>query len=151
MDFPARPGELIETPEVFIEALGARPSRTYRSNRDLMAVFDTQDQIETLDPDMERLRALDFIGAIVTAPGKDADFVSRFFAPSVGISEDPVTGSSHCTLVPYWACRLNKNELFARQLSERGGSIYCKYDGKRVNIGGRAITYLIGSIILTEH
>src|SRR6185436_5536389 len=87
---------------------------------------------------------------IVTAPGDDADFVSRFFAPTVGVDEDPVTGSAHCTLIPYWAERLGKNELFARQVSRRGGELYCSLHGDRVKIGGEAVLYLKGEIVVAS-
>ena len=102
--------------------------------------------MRALRPDFARLAALDLFGVIVTAPGVDADFVSRYFAPGEGIPEDPVTGSAHCTLVPYWAKRLGRTKLHARQVSERGGELFCEDRGDRVSIAGRAVTYLEGSI-----
>jgi PhzF family phenazine biosynthesis protein len=147
LDFPARPGAPCEPPPALVEALGARPRETLAS-RDLMAVFDTEEQIRGLAPDMRRLLDLDAMAVIVTAPGRDVDFVSRFFAPKVGISEDPVTGSAHCTLVPYWAARLGRAKLRARQVSARTGELWCEMKGDRVWIAGRAALYLEGSILV---
>jgi predicted PhzF superfamily epimerase YddE/YHI9 len=113
-----------------------------------MAVFETQKEIEQLAPDPGKVRALDTFGIIVTAPGTNADFVSRFFVPKAGIDEDPATGSSHCTLVPYWAARLGRANLHALQLSQRGGEFSCRADGDRVKIGGGTVTYLEGHIDL---
>jgi predicted PhzF superfamily epimerase YddE/YHI9 len=109
-------------------------------------VFETEDQVRALAPDMSKLLAVDCRGVIVTAPGKDCDFVSRFFAPRAGIPEDPVTGSAHTTLIPYWSRRLGKKKLFARQISRRGGELWCEDRGERVGIGGRAVKYLEGEI-----
>ena len=97
-----------------------------------------------LKPDMAKLAALDCFAVIVTAPGKDCDFVSRFFAPAKGVDEDPVTGSAHCTLIPYWAERLGKTKLFARQRSQRGGELWCEHRGDRVSIAGRAVKFSEG-------
>ena len=91
---------------------------------------------------------LEYDGIILTAPGNNCDFVSRFFAPKLGIQEDPVTGSTHCELIPYWSKRLNKKDMIARQLSKRGGELYCSYLGDRVIIGGKAITYMQGELLL---
>jgi predicted PhzF superfamily epimerase YddE/YHI9 len=104
------------------------------------------EDIVSIKPDMQWLSQLDCSGIIVTAPGDQVDFVSRFFAPRLGIPEDPVTGSSHCSLVPYWAEKLSKKKLTARQLSARGGELFCEHAGERVKIGGRAATYLSGEI-----
>jgi len=145
MDFPARSGSEIEVTAELVAALESRPSQVYRA-RDLMAVFEAESDVRDLAPDLQRVAALDTFGLIVTAPGTDVDFVSRFFAPARGVPEDPVTGSSHCTLVPYWAARLGKNRLTARQLSRRGGELYCTLRGDRVDIGGRAVEYLRGEI-----
>jgi len=147
LDFPSRKGREIPCPALLSEALGRRPKAVY-TGRDIMAVFTTPDDILTLKPDFSLLRRLDVLGCIVTAPGVHEDFVSRFFAPSVGINEDPVTGSAHCTLIPYWAQRLGKNELFARQISDRGGELVCKNQGERVQIGGKATLYLEGTLHL---
>lgn len=113
-----------------------------------MVVFDNEDTIRNMDPDMDAVAAFDYFAVIVTAPGKEADFVSRFFAPAAGIPEDPVTGSAHCTLVPYWANRLGRKELHALQLSQRGGELFCVDRGERVSIGGHAVTYSTGIIDL---
>ena len=115
-----------------------------------MAVFESEEEIRGLNPDFSLLGRLDSMGCIVTAPGKEVDFVSRFFAPSVGINEDPVTGSAHCTLIPYWSKRLNKKELPARQVSTRGGELLCMDEGKRVKIGGRATLYMTGNLHIPD-
>jgi predicted PhzF superfamily epimerase YddE/YHI9 len=111
-----------------------------------MAVYGSEEEVRSLAPDMTLLARLPF-GVIATAPGQGVDFVSRFFAPAVGIPEDPVTGSSHCTLVPYWAGRLGRRSLTARQVSARGGELFLEDCGERVKIGGRAATYLAGEIL----
>ena len=147
MDFPARPASAVQISADLVAALGARPSEAYRA-RDLMAVFDSESAVRDLQPDFERVSALDTFALIVTAPGTEVDFVSRFFAPAKGIPEDPVTGSAHCTLMPYWAERLGKTRLSARQLSRRGGELYCTLRGDRVDIAGRAVEYLRGEITL---
>jgi PhzF family phenazine biosynthesis protein len=147
MDFPARPPREIEITDEFAAALGRRPARAYRA-RDLMAVFDAQSDVRDLQPDFQRVAALDAFAVIVTAPGTGADFVSRFFAPAKGIPEDPVTGSAHCTLIPYWAGRLGREQLTAQQLSRRGGELYCRLRGERVDIAGRAVEYLRGEITI---
>ena len=147
LDFPARPPEPCAAPANLSEALGATP-QTVLAARDYLCVFATEDQVLSLTPDMAKIAALDRFAVIVTAPGKDCDFVSRFFAPAKGVNEDPVTGSSHCTLIPYWAGRLGKTELFARQRSRRGGELWCRHRGDRVSIAGRAITYSEGVIEL---
>jgi predicted PhzF superfamily epimerase YddE/YHI9 len=145
LDFPSRyPAESAEDPVLF-EALGARPAEFLRTG-DCFCVFETEDQVRALAPDMGKLLAVDCRGVIVTAPGKDCDFVSRFFAPRAGIPEDPVTGSAHATLIPYWSRRLGKKKLFARQISRRGGELWCEDRGERVGIGGRAVKYLEGEI-----
>jgi PhzF family phenazine biosynthesis protein len=145
MDFPARRPAPCAPPHRLNEILGIPPVRTYQS-RDLMAVYEHEDQVRQLQPDMENMALLDTFAVIVTAPGKKSDFVSRFFAPKVGVPEDPVTGSAHCSLIPYWSERLGKKELHAFQLSERGGELFCKNLGDRVSIGGQAKAYLTGTI-----
>jgi PhzF family phenazine biosynthesis protein len=147
LDFPARsPQPCTAIPELS-QALGATPNEVLAA-RDYLCVFGTEDEIVALKPDMTRIAALDCFAVIVTAPGKDCDFVSRFFAPAKGVNEDPVTGSSHCTLIPYWADRLRKPQLFARQRSRRGGELWCQHLGDRVSIAGRAVTYSQGVIEL---
>ncbi len=145
MDFPARPPRRCEPHAALEQSLGKPPRELWRS-RDFMAVYDSEDDVRTLAPDLHAMAAIDCFAVIVTAPGKDADFVSRFFAPGSGVPEDPVTGSAHCTLVPYWADRLGKTSFHARQVSARGGELWCELQGDRVSISGRAVRYLEGSI-----
>lgn len=145
LDFPARPGAPIEVSDALTAALGARPREAYLA-RDVLAVFDDEADIRAIRPRFDLLAALDAFAVIVSAPGTDVDFVSRFFAPRAGIPEDPVTGSAHCTLVPYWAARLKKTGLTARQLSSRGGELECRLLGARVAIAGRTVEYLRGEI-----
>ena len=147
LDFPARPPQACAVPPSLNHALGAAPQSVVAA-RDYLCVFGSEDEILALTPDMARVAALDRFAVIVTAPGKDCDFVSRFFAPAKGVPEDPVTGSAHCTLIPYWAERLGKTELFARQRSRRGGEVWCQHRGHRVSIGGRALKYSEGTIEL---
>lgn len=151
LDFPARPGTEIAITEDFIKALGATPDKLYLA-RDHMAVFKTEQQVAAVAPHMERLARINETGVIVTAPADrdDLDFVSRFFAPAHGIDEDPVTGSAHSTLTPYWAEILDKTTLTARQISSRGGDIHCEYDREkdRVYLSGHAVTYLKGAIFV---
>ena len=111
-----------------------------------MAIFDDEKQILSLAPDFSVLQKLDCLGIIVTAPGREVDFVSRFFAPRAGVPEDPVTGSSHCTLIPYWAEQLGKQQMMARQLSQRGGELICENNGERVRMGGGAVLFQSGTI-----
>jgi PhzF family phenazine biosynthesis protein len=145
MDFPSRGPEACPSPDHINDIMGVAPSQCYRS-RDLMLVYENEDQIRRLKPDLSRVAGLDSFAVIVTAPGSASDFVSRFFAPRAGIPEDPVTGSAHCTLIPYWSERLGKKKLHALQLSERGGELFCEDRGGRVTMGGRAVTYLSGTI-----
>jgi predicted PhzF superfamily epimerase YddE/YHI9 len=146
MDFPARPAVPVEPPPGLLAALGGAPRAVLRA-RDHLVVYGSAAEVAALDPDFAALAKADCWAAIVTAPGEDGiDFVSRFFAPAQGVPEDPVTGSSHCTLVPYWADRLGKRELQARQLSRRGGALSCALLGERVSITGRAVLYLEGQI-----
>lgn len=145
LDFPSRKPTPCATPDGLATLLGASPSQVL-SSRDLMVVFDDEAVVRNLTPDLAGLAALDTFAVIVTAPGKTVDFVSRFFAPGAGIPEDPVTGSAHCTLVPYWAERLGKKDLHAFQLSRRGGELFCTDQEDRVAIGGRAVTYMTGCL-----
>lgn len=147
MDFPSRRPVPCEKPDRLDEILGLAPISTLRA-RDLMAVYETEEQIRGLKVDFHAMTELDFFGVIVTAPGRTSDFVSRFFAPGAGIPEDPVTGSAHCTLIPYWSERLGKKKLHAFQVSERSGELFCADRGDRVTIGGKAVTYLSGTITL---
>ena len=146
MDFPSRPAQPCPVPEGLEQALGISVGQTWLA-RDLLVLLDTQEQVASLTPDFSLLGKLDGAFAlIVTAKGDGCDFVSRFFAPGAGINEDPVTGSSHCTLIPFWRERLGKTQMTARQLSRRGGTIYCRDCGDRVEIGGQARLYLSGMI-----
>ncbi|MBE0615109.1 MAG: PhzF family phenazine biosynthesis protein [Burkholderiales bacterium] len=145
MDFPARPGQPVAVSDALAQALGARPREAYMA-RDLLAIFDSESVVRALRPDFARVAALDVFAVIASAPGDTVDFVSRFFAPGAGIPEDPVTGSSHCTLTPYWAARLAKTRLSARQLSARGGDLQCELRGERVLIAGQVVEYLRGEI-----
>jgi len=149
MDFPARPGEPVEPPAGLLAALGGKPREVLKA-RDHMVVYASAAEVAALKPDFSALGKIAACwSAIATAPGENGvDFVSRFFAPRQGIDEDPATGSSHCTLVPYWAARLGKSELVARQLSRRIGALTCALHGDRVAIGGRAVLYLEGQIEL---
>ncbi len=147
LDFPSRPPLPQAASPALEQALGAVPQQILKA-RDYLCVFETEDEVLALKPDMAKLKAIDCFAAIVTAPGKDCDFVSRFFAPAKGVNEDPVTGSAHCTLVPYWAQRLGKTKLFGRQRSRRGGELWCEHRGDRVSIAGRAITFSEGTIEL---
>jgi predicted PhzF superfamily epimerase YddE/YHI9 len=145
LDFPARAPRRRELPAGLAEALGRPPVEVWEA-RDLMAVYASEDEVRGLRPDMEKLGAVDSFAVIATAPGREADFVSRFFGPRVGVPEDPVTGSAHCTLVPYWAERLGRSALRAQQVSARGGELSCELRGDRVSIAGRAVLYLEGTI-----
>jgi len=146
LDFPSRPPERVDPPRVLLEALNVRPASVWRAT-DFMAVYDSEADVAALRPDFAKLAAVDSARALTcTAPGTDCDFVSRFFAPRQGINEDPVTGSAHCTLTPYWAKRLGRKKLRARQISARGGELFCEDRGERVGIAGRAALYLKGEI-----
>jgi predicted PhzF superfamily epimerase YddE/YHI9 len=147
MDFPSRPPRAFTPPLELAQVLGASP-REVLVSRDWVAVFDSEAQVRELKPDLMRLAQLDTFAVTVTAPGQEVDFVSRFFAPRVGVPEDPVTGSAHCSLVPYWAKRLGKTRLSARQVSARGGELRCEEREDRVHIAGQAVLYLEGVITL---
>lgn len=145
LDFPTRSPKACPPPHGLVEALGRAPARTFVS-RDVMALYESEDEVRALSPDFERLRDVNAFAVIATAPGREADFVSRFFAPRAGVPEDPVTGSAHCTLIPYWARRLGRKRLRALQVSPRGGELFCELRGDRVSIAGRAVLYLEGTI-----
>lgn len=147
LDLPARPAAPCEPPPALIEALGAH-ALTWLKARDYLGVFRSEAEVRALKPDFAALAAFDKV--IVTAPGEESDFVSRFFAPSIGIDEDPVTGSAHCTLTPYWAKRLGRPRLSARQVSARGGELLCEDRGARVSVAGRAVRYMEGTILLGD-
>ncbi len=158
MDFPKYALAPVEAPPALLNGLGRTPREVYktlaRSNDqgvgeiDYHAVYDTETEVRALAPDFARLQQLDLQGVVVTAPGSDVDFVSRYFAPGLGIPEDPVTGSIHCALVPYWAARLGRTELHARQVSQRGGDLFCESGEDRVLISGYAVKYLEGELFI---
>jgi len=148
MDFPAMPAQTCQVPVGLLPALGLKSAHVTKS-RDYLVVVDRAEQVRALSPDISALAKLDIglAGAIVAAPGEgDVDYVCRFFAPSVGIDEDPATGSIHCTLAPYWAARLGKDTLRAQQLSARGGCMQATIAGDRVKIAGKARLYLQGTL-----
>lgn len=147
LDFPAQPATETAIAEELVEALGARPSQLLK-RRDYFAIFATSQEVAAVQPRFDRIVLLDAQGVVITAPGDDCDFVSRYFAPAAGIPEDPVTGSTHCSLIPYWSERLGKKRLGARQISARGGELFCEDRGERVGIGGNAVTYSEGKIHL---
>jgi len=147
MDFPARPSEPVATPDGLAEALGAVPVSVSVNEFSYLAVFESEGIVRALTPDMAGITRLPRPGVIATAEGTEPyDFVSRYFAPARGIPEDPVTGSAHCMLAPYWAERLGKTELRAFQASARGGEIRCSYLGARVALAGACVFYLEGEI-----
>ncbi|SHJ30165.1 phenazine biosynthesis protein PhzF family [Hymenobacter daecheongensis DSM 21074] len=147
LDFPSRPPHHLDVPPTGLpDALRATPLEVLAS-RDLMVRFNSEAEVLALHPDFAKLANLEYLGIIATAPGTNGiDFVSRFFAPRVGVPEDPVTGSAHATLIPYWAQRLGKTELRARQISARGGDLWCELRGDRALMSGYAVTYLKGEI-----
>jgi PhzF family phenazine biosynthesis protein len=145
MDFPACPPTPCEPPKILVEGLGQRPIEILAAD-DYVAVFENEAIIRAITPDQVLLGQLDLRGVIVTAPGSEVDFVSRFFAPKFGIPEDPVTGSAHCELAPYWANKLGKNLLSARQVSRRGGNIVCEVNADRVVLSGYAVTFMEAEI-----
>nr|AIA13762.1 Phenazine biosynthesis-like protein [uncultured bacterium] len=147
LDFPSHPPVECELPAGVAEAVGATPAKSWTAQGNmLMLLFESADEIKSLQPDMSALGNLEFDEVIVTAKGAEADFVSRLFAPRIGIPEDPVTGATHCSLIPYWAEQLGKEKLYARQLSARGGELFCELVENRVKIGGNAVLYLKGEI-----
>jgi PhzF family phenazine biosynthesis protein len=151
LDFPVGEYKKISPPQELIKGLGKKPVESYKGKTDYMFVYSSQEDIEKLSPDFQQLAKSDALGFIVTAEGEKADFVSRFFAPKCGINEDPVTGSAHTLLTPYWTKRLKKQVLIALQLSKRKGILKCEMDNKRVKIAGKVKTYFIGEIILPEN
>jgi predicted PhzF superfamily epimerase YddE/YHI9 len=145
LDFPLREVTPIANDAVGA-GLGAAPERLLASSFSYVAVYRTAAEVAALLPDFRALAVLDRHAVIATAPGDDVDFVSRCFVPSVGIDEDPVTGAAHCSLTPYWAARLGRTSLVARQISRRGGRLRCRLDGDRVRIAGTVVPYLEGEI-----
>jgi PhzF family phenazine biosynthesis protein len=147
LDFPAYPSEFIAHSNELAKAVGITPATVWESQGNMVFLrAENEEEVRGLDPDMHALAQLHYDEVIVTAVGDDCDFASRMFAPRIGIPEDPVTGAIHCTLIPYWAEELGKDKLFARQVSKRGGELFCELAGDRVKIGGNAVTYLRGEI-----
>jgi len=151
MDFPQRDGQKATLPIEIYDSLSIKPYEVYKA-RDYMLVYKKQEEIENIHLDRSIIDEINIDpgGVIITAPGKDCDFVSRYFTPQSTIFEDPVTGSAYCTLAPYWAGKTGKNSMFAKQLSERGGSIHCIMAEGRVILKGTAITYSKGEIFLPK-
>ncbi len=148
LDFPTDQFSAVDNcPSDLCEGLGREPLELYRGGADFLAILDSEREVSNLSPDFARIKQVQSRGIIVSAPGNEVDFVSRFFAPQSGIPEDPVTGSAHTTLIPYWSTRLNKHRMTAKQVSERGGVLHCEDRGDRVEIGGQAVTYLRGEIL----
>ena len=147
MDFPAWPPQATPADPRVLAALGAAPAESFVARGRTLAVYDRAEDVAGLQPDFAAMRRVEGADAIATAPGRDGiDFVSRYFAPNYGVDEDPVTGSAHCVLTPYWAARLGKEQLTARQISARGGELTCTLRGARVTIAGHAVLYLEGAI-----
>ncbi|MEQ9287284.1 MAG: PhzF family phenazine biosynthesis protein [Cyclobacteriaceae bacterium] len=146
LDFPTDDLEAVAIPGECIEAFGLRPNEAYKGKTDYMLIFDSEKDVVDMKPNLAVVAGMECRGVIVSAPGEDVDFVSRFFAPQSGIDEDPVTGSAHTSLTPYWSRRLNKTTMKARQVSERQGELTCSYLGERVKIMGSAVVYMVGEI-----
>lgn len=147
MDFPSIVPKRCDISPVLVEALGVWPLEVLSAD-DYVAVYEKEEDVLEMNPDFFRMSQLDLRGVVVTARGKDYDFVSRFFAPNYGISEDPVTGSAHCELAPYWGRRLKKDKMTARQLSARRGTVLCELKGERVFLSGKAVKYMEGEIYI---
>jgi len=146
MDFPARKPKPVELTAEMCKAIGAAALEAHLS-RDLVLLLENERQVRELTPYFDLIKQLDHFAVVVTAKGDSVDFVSRFFTPGAGVPEDPVTGSAHCTLIPFWAERLGKDKMVAKQLSMRGGTLYCENSGTRVKIAGKAMLYLTGEIL----
>lgn len=145
LDLPAYPSRKVDTPPLLVEALGAQPVETWLGVK-MMALFEREEQVVALAPDFGKVARIEAFGVIATAPGDRSDFASRYFVPQAGVNEDPVTGAAHCQLTPYWAKRLGRAQLFARQVSRRGGELWCEDRGARVTIAGHTAGYLRGKI-----
>ena len=149
MDFPALvPWQCTSPPPALLEGLGEAPDTVMQIEDNYFAVYEREEDVKKIRPDFSLLEKLHPAGVAITAPGRDCDFVSRYFVPSYGIPEDPVTGSTHCSLTPYWAQRLGKTQLFARQISERGGEMWCETRGERVILKGHAVLILRGELLI---
>jgi len=148
MDFPTDILEPTLAPKVLTEALKIEPKEVFSGRDDFLIILESEQEVAALEPDFRMLKQVKSRGVIVTAPGKKVDFVSRCFFPNAGIDEDPVTGSAHTTMTPYWAERLSKQEMSAKQISKRGGHVHCTMLGDRVALGGQAVTFMEGKIYL---
>jgi PhzF family phenazine biosynthesis protein len=148
IDFPSKPVYPRTPPAGLIESLKVKPLGVFSSTEDLMVVLENENAVRDVDPDFDALQQIECRGIIITARGDASDFVSRFFAPRIGVREDPVTGSAHCVLTPYWANVLGKDVLQAFQVSNRGGELFCANLGERVKISGKAVLYLEGVITI---
>jgi PhzF family phenazine biosynthesis protein len=146
LDFPALTATETEIPESVAKAFNIAPKACLKGRDDYMLVFESEQEVLSLQPDFQQLVNAQTRGVICTSKSDKYDFISRFFAPAVGVNEDPVTGSAHTMLIPFWAEKLGKNEMIAKQVSARGGILHCKLAGDRVKIGGKAITFLTGEI-----
>jgi PhzF family phenazine biosynthesis protein len=149
MDFPSlAPWPCAAPPAALVEGLGKIPAEVVQIDDNYFAVYESEQDVKSIRPDFRLLEKLHPAGVAITAPGTDADFVSRYFAPSYGIPEDPVTGSTHCSLAPYWAQRLGKASLHARQVAARGGEVWCEVKGERVILKGQAVLTLRGELLI---
>ena len=148
LDFPSDTVSKVELPEALKKAFNINPIECYKGKTDYLLIYSSQEDIENTEPDFNLILNSGVRGVIISAPGNNTDFVSRFFAPQVGVNEDPVTGSAHTSLTPVWSKKLNKAKLSAKQLSQRGGELVCELVGDRVKISGNAVKYLIGEIEL---
>jgi predicted PhzF superfamily epimerase YddE/YHI9 len=149
MDFPSNPPRLcVNPPAPLLDGLGSAPVSVMQVEDNYFAVYEREEDVKRICPNLRMLEKLHPAGVAITAPGQDSDFVSRYFAPSYGIPEDPVTGSTHCSLAPYWGDRLGKTSLYARQLSQRGGELWCELEGPRVTIKGNSVLTLRGELLI---
>src|SRR5713226_4627401 len=148
MDFPAKPEEQAAAPEGLVEGLGASPKYVGRNAFDYIVELDSEEVVRTLQPNFALLGKIPVRGVIVTSRAAEYDFISRFFAPASGINEDPVTGSAHCCLGPFWRSRLNKTEFVAYQASARGGVVRVRLEGDRVRLGGQAVTVFRAALLV---
>jgi PhzF family phenazine biosynthesis protein len=148
MDFPAQPPSKQAIPDGLANGLNHSFLEVLGTDKDLLVLLENEDAVRELKPKFSLLERIEKQGIIVTAPGQQCDFVSRYFAPRVGVPEDPATGSSHCVLAPFWSKRLGKKKLYARQVSKRGGELFCEDRGDRVSIAGKAVLYLEGMITI---
>lgn len=146
LDFPADETIFVDEIDAITNAIGSTPLKTIKGKTDYLLIYSSQKEIEQISPNFHLLDKLDCRGVIVSAPGEEVDFVSRFFAPQCGIPEDPVTGSAHTTMTPYWSKVLGKEKITAKQLSPRGGNLKCENHGDRVKISGKAALYMVGEI-----